>query len=132
MVLPKYTPRGGFKRPIRIGEFIRDFLTNGPAYGEEIYRAYKLHVQNISYTDPRKHGLKRRCIAYSGFRIYLNLARRCGLIEYVNADGSPVVGSPVSEPSDNPNLAGRLYVALQPGAAGSSDWFDLFTAAKGR
>ncbi len=132
MVMPKYTPRGGFKRKFRIGEFIRDSLAGGKiAYGEELHRLYKEAVQLVSYTDPRKMGHRRRCINYAGFQIYLSCARRLGLLEYCNPDGSSPGGSLVTEPAKYPQLSGRRYLRLTPGAEGSPYWTDLQGYAKG-
>ena len=132
MTLPKYSPRGGFKRPIRIGEFIRDFLSGGViAYGEQIYKAYKERVTLISYTDPRKMGHRRRCINYAGFGVYLSCARRLGLIEYCNPDGSSPQGALVTEPAMYPQAAARRYNRLTAGADSSPAWYDLQGSAKG-
>jgi len=132
MTFPKYTPRGGFKRPVRIGEFIRDFLAGGHhAYGQEIYKAYKEAVQLVSYTDPRKTGHKRQCISYSGFSIYLSCARRLGLLEYCNPDGSTPGATLITEPSMYPQAAERRYSRLTSGAEASHAWTDLQGSARG-
>lgn len=132
MTLPKYTPRGGFKRPMRIGDFILEYLSGGvKAYGHEIYAAYKERMQLISYTDPRKMGHRRRCINFQGFSVYLSCARRLGLIEYCNPDGSTPGAVLITEPAIYPQASERRYNRLTSGAESSSAWSDLQGAAKG-
>ena len=132
MTLPRYSPRGGFKRPIRIGDFIRDFMAGGKiAYGEEIYRAYREKITMISYTKTNKMGSRRRCINYAGFTIYLSCARRLGLLEYCNPDGSSPGAQLITEPAKYPQVANRRYSRLSDGAESSPYWSDLMGSAKG-
>jgi len=65
MVLPVSSPRGGFQRPVRLGEFIRDHLSRGPAESHDIYIAYKNAVQSFPSPEYRRKARKhlRRVIA---------------------------------------------------------------------
>ena len=62
MVFPITPQRGGFKRKIRLGWFIRDFLMRGDAIPHDIYIAYKTAVQsepNYEYLMSASRRLRR-------------------------------------------------------------------------
>jgi hypothetical protein len=46
MTIPVSPTRGGFKRRVRLGWFIRDYLANSSASATEIYTAYKKAVRS--------------------------------------------------------------------------------------
>jgi hypothetical protein len=67
MVFPIQPARGGFRRRIRVGWFIRDFLMRGDSTGHDIYIAYKTAVQtepNYEWLTGARRRL-RRVIAQS-------------------------------------------------------------------
>lgn len=81
MVEERTASRGGFRRPIKFGPFIRDFLSVNPeTWAYEVYRAYKEALEAIPLS--RKRG-KRRVPSYHSFSKYLWILRQLGLIEYV-------------------------------------------------
>ena len=81
MVEERTQARGGFRRPIKFGPFIRDFLSVNPeTWAYEVYRAYKEALEAIPLS--RKRG-KRRAPSILSFLKYLWILRQLGLIEYV-------------------------------------------------
>lgn len=89
--------RGGFHRPIKVGDFVRLELIGGrAAYGNELYRAYRdFCVSQELKSRPGKafdkHGVlrsshKRKPMSYGTFRTYLYMFRKLGLIEYVEVE----------------------------------------------
>jgi hypothetical protein len=63
MTIPTTASRGGFKRRVRLGWFIRDYLASQDASATDIYSAYKKAVRNdpdSSYLRLAKQRIRRK------------------------------------------------------------------------
>jgi len=156
MTLPRKPRRGGFHRPVKLGLFIRDYLLQVPEAGtHEIYRAYKEEVQATAYPPiktstrtvrtkivggkTKKERLprytqrrdKRRTISYEGFRKYIYILKRLGLIEETGGT-NPALGSyPEAGGILAPVKLLRIVDASQE-EAWNDPWEALYPGKRGR
>lgn len=129
---PLSRSKGGFQRPIQLSVFMRDQLSSGlETYGLALYEDYKTAMQSI----PAKQGrAKRRVISYGGFRTYLYVFRRLGLIEYVTDAKGKIkeeVAMDSSHAKDAPYLMPRKYFRAAPGRLDDSAWINPWFAYRG-
>lgn len=151
MTMPRLPKNGGFLRPVRLGEFIRDSLSSGRiTWANELYREYKQKMEAIPLSDKRAG--TRRVMSVNSFFIYLYACRKLNLLEYVDLDGNPVpnvkvkgipaikgrahitepgyieytddTGKVISDAPPRAGLYGKLYFHIIPGQENSSDWTD--------
>jgi hypothetical protein len=126
---------GGYRRPTqRVGEFIVERMAGGKAnWASNLYKEYADYVKSVPFTESNKKGAKRKPMSYGTFRSYLYVARKLGLIEYVNIDGTiPKANNlVVGEDSIKPYLQKRLYFQVVAGQEGSPAWQDLYGFYKG-
>lgn len=122
-------PIGGYRRAPgvpQLGLFIRDNLSNGEVtWAHKLYTEYRGAVTAI----PLRRGKgKRKGISYEGFRRYLHAMRKLGLVEYViDPDTGEIDGSEAELTGGSVKMP-RLYFRMVPGAAGSSDWQNIWAA----
>ncbi len=114
MVTQRLQPKGGFNKPIQLSEWIRRSLYDGHAtWAQEPYGQYKDAVQSLPVrmlkTGRPRAGGRREVVSYEGFRTYIYLLHRIGLIEYIQVPPSQAVpqykrrkGAATSSP--NPDL----------------------------
>lgn len=157
MTMPRIPSRGGFRRPFKLGEFIRDELVTGRiTWASELYGEYKVKMESIPLSGRNKNKT-RKVISITGFFVYLYALRRLGLIEYVDQTGNPVsavkvkglpaikgqqhvinpgyyeftdpAGKVISGPAPTTGLYGKLYFHMVPGMGGDPAWGDPMQAA---
>lgn len=93
------TRRGGFKRVLGTGEFVRDYLRNGPSYIHKIWRTHKNWCEKMGYTPP----------AYDSFRSYFWYLKKLNLVE--------------RDHEEKTNWgADRIYYRLNPKKLDDSAW----------
>ena len=128
MVTPRFKPTGGFRKPVRLGLWIRDQLADGrETHGYELFSDYAALMSSIPLA--RKKG-KRKIMSYNGFLHYLYLARRLGLIRNVIDDTGRVKEGPALDKGGNPapHLAPRRFIQAVPGRLGDPAWENLWGA----
>ena len=114
---------GGWpKERLQLSHFIRDYLTRGESWAQDIYGTYAATITAI----PKNRGKgRRRHISYHGFLVYMNMLHRLGLIEYVpGPDTETIPGQSIkTEESDAPwLLAKRHYIQAVMSKIGDPAW----------
>lgn len=132
MTIPTFVSRGGFRKPIQLSLFIRDYLlTQGDTWGFNLYAAYKQAAQAIPRS--RKKG-KRHVITYPNFITYLYVLRRLGLIEYtIDPSTGKIKEDTAVDKAGNyaPYLSKTHYFHIVAGRSGDSAWSNIWLAYKG-
>jgi len=135
--------RGGFRRPFKVGLWIRDKLSTGQEYYEhELYRLWVVENKSIKlqgeekedyYYKPGERKLRfttkvkqegraklryrrwsqRKVCSYGKFRIYLSTLRKRGLIVDTR-----------QEPSEKAGLAPRVYFRIARTGT-EEEWFRI-------
>ena len=117
--------KGGFRRPIQLSTWLRDRLSDGRmVHALEVWGDYKASALAI----PLVRGGKRKPISYQGFRTYLYVLRRLGLIEYLRTPEGEILTGEAADKGGNPapQLARRRYFTIVLGKASSPAWGDPF------
>lgn len=125
MVYPIKPRIGGwYPGRIQLGPFIRDFLSGGQeSWEHEIYQAYKKAAKAIPVTKGKRK-LERKVISFEGFRAYMHMLRKLGLVEYLRTptgeiDTEEAVGR---GGQSAPYLAPRHFVQAVMSRIGDSAW----------
>ena len=129
--------RGGFKKPVQLSLYIRDQLADGrETWAQQLYGDYvtaaqstRLKVRQRLIGRPRI-GAKRQIISYEGFRSYLYVMRRLGLVEYVTTPTGEIQTEPAEGKGGQPApyLAERRYFRANPGELGNPAWANIWEA----
>ena len=136
-------PVGGYAQPFQLSLFIRDYLADGrETWAFDLYRAYRELVDATPYSKKKQRSRKRadgttylksgrRCISYAGFRSYIYMARKAGLIEYVlNPDGTVKEEDAVDKAGNYaPHLAKTKFFRAVLSRINDSGWSNLQRAA---
>jgi len=131
--------RGGFVKPIQLSLYIRDQLAAGAEFwGNELYSMYKEAIQKAyraidEARPPKRRKGKRKIISYAGFRIYLYVLRRLGLIEYILEDGEIKGDVPLLKDgiTDAPFLSKTHYFRAVISRINDPAWQNIWQAYKG-
>lgn len=125
--------RGGFRRPLSLSLFIRDYLSDGKvSWASDIHRAYKEAAEAIPLS--RGKG-KRKVCSVQTVLTYLSVLRRLGLVEYVtDAQGNIAQGTPQPKAGGSGSPAGTLaptnYLQAVPGGLNDPGWQNIWEASK--
>lgn len=91
--------RGGFRKPIRVKEFIVDYLAaHGEAYIAEMHRAYKGELRRLAEENPNRVVMSRggprvrlyHNPSYHSFQVKVWELAREGLLEFSRSE--PTIG----------------------------------------
>lgn len=91
--------KGGFKRGLGTGEFVRNDLRNGPSYIHKIWRAFRDWCEKRGYHHP----------TYDNFRSYFYHLKKHGLVE-------------VDREEESGWGADRIYYRLNPNKLDDPAW----------
>ena len=117
--------RGGFRRPFRSSVQIRDILSQkGTSYAQEIVRELR---DSLKAEGPLARGGRRHLPSYAMVRVYLYLARRLGLVEYVGQEEE----AHLKDGSPAPQLVPRKLIRLVAGRESDPAWSNLWQASRG-
>jgi len=106
----KTTPqRGGYQRKYRTGHFIREHLSRGEDFGNNIYRTFKAYLKELGYRSP----------SYASFMGMLRRLEKLGLIAWVRNETVPSLPYP------------RRYLSLVKSRAADPAWDDPGKAIAG-
>lgn len=139
MTLPVSRGRGGFQKPIQLSLFIRDELADGrETWAQQLYGDYTdavekipLKVRQVRGKPGRPRiGAKRQVISYEGFRNYLYVMRRLGLIEYVTTPTGEILTEQALNKGGQPApyLAERRYFRANPSELDNPAWSNIWEA----
>lgn len=109
--------KGGFKRKIKTGIWIRDALIKkGEAHIHELYIEHKRDLRSIN--KDYKTG------EYQNFRTYFYVLRKLGLVEETRKEAPP-------QKANKPWLHDRTYYRVVKGREEDPAWQNPFKAAYG-
>lgn len=140
MVLPKSKFRGGFNKPIQLSLWIRDTLADGrQTWANELYSEYSAAVKAQPFSSRRgraRAGTSRKVISYEGFRTYIYLLHRMGLIEYISVPPGETIAQykrrkGAAASAANPDLLRRNFFRAVADRLGDAAWSNVWQAYKG-
>lgn len=116
---------------LQLSLFIRDYLANGEeSWAYEIYREYKKAAQAI----PMHRGKgKRKVISSDGFRDYMYMLRRLGLIEYLRTTTGEIDTDEAVDKSGAPapHLAPKHFIRANMSRINDPAWHNPHKALYG-